>query len=429
MKSPLIVGCLALALSSQVVMSAFAQTAAEATPASKAAGSSQPAASSQAVAPSEEVAQAQAEFNRQFAQYKTALLGLEKVRTEYQTADEATRAKLNDEFRQQAAATQQTLNGVVTAAEKAYRLAPNSNPQITDLLVAVAKYYAVGQGMPDEPGEISGGDQYELALPVINLLVDSGAEEPRLPLWGLVSAFATNDYDLAEKYAEMAQISGVLSAKPPDDIAEEQVTVLARRFAEAIDRYRVKWAKESAIRAAEAKADDLPRVRLTTTQGDIVVELFENEAPQTVANFLTLVKKGFYDGVTFHRVIPKFMAQGGDPQGDGSGGPGYAIRCECYEPDARMHFRGSLSMAHSGRDTGGSQFFLTFVPTEHLDGIHTVFGRVIEGMDVLAQLQHRIPNADERKNRALPEPDEIIKAEVLRDRGHEYTFEKLPARG
>lgn len=382
----------------------------------------------EATTSTETTAQAKAEFDRQFAEYKSALLGMEKLRTQYQTADGATRDELNREFKKQAVATQRLLDNVAVAAEEAYRLAPNSDPQITNLLVAIAKYYAVGEGIPNSQDYIRGGDQYELALPVINVLVEGGAEEPRLPLWGLVCAFVTNDYDLAEKYAEMAQISGVLDAKPPEDTAEQQMTSLARQYAASIDEYRAKWAKESAIRDAEAKADDLPRVRLTTTQGDIVVELFENEAPQTVANFLTLVKKGFYNGLTFHRVLPKFMAQGGDPEGTGKGGPGYAIRCECYEPDARMHFRGSLSMAHAGRDTGGSQFFLTFIPTGHLDGRHTVFGRVIEGMDVLGRLQQCNPGGGGPGRGPLPDPDEIIEAQVIRDRGHEYTFEKLPAR-
>jgi cyclophilin family peptidyl-prolyl cis-trans isomerase len=198
---------------------------------------------------------------------------------------------------------------------------------------------------------------------------------------------------------------------------------LVMQYAELIGRYRELWAKEQAIRAAEAKVDDLPRVKLKTSKGDIVIELFENEAPQSTANFLTLVKSGFYDGVAFHRVLPQFMAQGGDPKGDGSGGPGYSIRCECYQPNYRHHFRGSFSMAHAGRDTGGSQFFLTFVPTPHLDGKHTVFGRVIEGIEVLGELQKRDPEASNP-----PAPDKIIKAEALRDRGHEYKFEKLPGR-
>ena len=330
MMRSLIVGCLVWALSGQVGTAAPAQKTLEATPSA------------------ESAAQAKARFDNLFGKYKEALLGLEQLRTQYQTADGNKRDELNSEFKKQAADTQKLLDSVVVAAEEAYRLAPNTDQRITDLLVAVAKYYAVGDSLPDSKEYVRGGDQYELALPVINLLLENGAEEPRLPVWGLVSAFATNDYDLAEKYAEMAQISGVLSAKPPEEPAEQQITSLAQQYAGSIGQYRAKWAKESAIRAAEAKADDLPRVRLTTTQGDIVLELFENEAPQSVANFLTLVKKGFYDGLTFHRVIPKFMAQGGDPRGTGTGGPGYSIHDECYQPNARMHFRGSLSMAARG---------------------------------------------------------------------------------
>jgi cyclophilin family peptidyl-prolyl cis-trans isomerase len=168
----------------------------------------------------------------------------------------------------------------------------------------------------------------------------------------------------------------------------------------------------------------LPRVKLTTSKGDIVIELFENEAPNTVANFISLVEKGFYDGTPFHRVIAGFMAQGGDPTGTGTGGPGYTIACEVDAPDARQHFRGTLSMAHAGPDTGGSQFFLTFRPTDHLDGKHTVFGRVIEGFNVLPLL---IRTQDDQ-GRPVPGviPDKITKAEVVRKRSHPYEPDKLP---
>lgn len=179
---------------------------------------------------------------------------------------------------------------------------------------------------------------------------------------------------------------------------------------------------EISIRQKEHQANDLPQVKLTTSKGDIVVELFENEAPNTVANFISLVKSKFYDGLKFHRVMEGFMAQGGDPKGDGSGGPDYQIKCECYSPNFRKHFTGSLSMAHAGRDTGGSQFFLTFKATSHLDGRHTVFGRVVSGMDVLDNLTRNSTDAG-------PIPgvgaDTIISAVVLRDRGHEYVPEKV----
>ncbi len=121
---------------------------------------------------------------------------------------------------------------------------------------------------------------------------------------------------------------------------------------------------------------------IETEHGTMVVDLYPNEAPGTVANFAKLAKSGFYDGLTFHRVIPNFVIQGGDPKGNGTGGPGYTIKCET-EGNPHKHLRGSLSMAHAGKDTGGSQFFICHSPQAHLDGVHTVFGRVVEGLDVV----------------------------------------------
>ena len=121
---------------------------------------------------------------------------------------------------------------------------------------------------------------------------------------------------------------------------------------------------------------------IQTKKGDIELELFEKDAPNTVANFVKLINEGFYDGLTFHRVIPNFVIQGGCPKGNGTGGPGYTIKCET-EGNPNKHGTGALSMAHAGKDTGGSQFFITHSPQPHLDGVHTVFGQVIEGMDVV----------------------------------------------
>lgn len=111
---------------------------------------------------------------------------------------------------------------------------------------------------------------------------------------------------------------------------------------------------------------------METAKGTIHLELFEADAPNTVKNFTDLAKKGYYDGLIFHRVIPGFMIQGGCPTGTGTGGPGYQIDCEI---NSQKHTPGTLSMAHAGPDTGGSQFFITHVATPHLDGVHTVFGR------------------------------------------------------
>lgn len=128
-----------------------------------------------------------------------------------------------------------------------------------------------------------------------------------------------------------------------------------------------------------------------TAKGDIVFELFAKDAPNTVNNFVFLAREGFYDNTTFHRVLPGFMAQGGDPTGTGSGGPGYRFADE-FVPTLRHDKPGVLSMANAGPGTNGSQFFLTHVPTPHLDDRHAVFGNLMEGMDVLLALTPRDPS-------------------------------------
>jgi peptidyl-prolyl cis-trans isomerase B (cyclophilin B) len=130
-----------------------------------------------------------------------------------------------------------------------------------------------------------------------------------------------------------------------------------------------------------------------TERGEFDVELFAADAPLTVENFVNLARAGFYDGTTFHRVIPGFMAQGGDPTGTGRGGPGYQFSDE-FGSSHRHDAAGVLSMANAGPNTNGSQFFITFGPTPHLDGKHTVFGRVTNGMDVVNALRERDPGRD-----------------------------------
>lgn len=136
-----------------------------------------------------------------------------------------------------------------------------------------------------------------------------------------------------------------------------------------------------------------------TQKGDMKIELFGDDAPQTVLNFATLARDGFYKGLNFHRVIPNFVIQGGCPHGTGTGGPGWRIRCEC-DGQVNRHERGSLSMAHAGRDTGGSQFFICHSAQPHLDGVHTIFGRVMgeDGLNVLD---------------AIRQGDKIIDIEIL----------------
>ncbi len=131
-----------------------------------------------------------------------------------------------------------------------------------------------------------------------------------------------------------------------------------------------------------------------TNRGDFTVDLFAREAPQTVNNFVFLARDGFYDGTTFHRVIDGFMAQGGDPTATGTGGPGYQWADERSALALKHDAAGILSMANAGPNTNGSQFFITFAPTPHLNGKHAVFGKVVSGMDVVRSIRIRDPQRD-----------------------------------
>ena len=280
------------------------------------------------------------------------------------------------------------------AATDAYKAAPNADQDLTRLLVGIT-------------ANDLRNDRYEDAGQLAGLLIKNECPEKVIYALAGSAAYCSDDFALAEKYLTVAREADALDGA-------------SQMYATDANLAGKLWAKEQQLRQAEAAADDLPRVLMKTTKGDMVIELYENEAPQTVGNFVSLVEKGFYNGLTFHRVLPGFMAQGGCPDGTGAGGPGYDIYCECQKPEHRNHFRGTLSMAHAGKDTGGSQFFLTFRRTSHLDGVHTVFGRVIEGLDVLEKLQRIDPQRP-----SGVEPDKIIEAKVLRKRDHKYEPTKV----
>ncbi|HDD67490.1 MAG TPA: peptidylprolyl isomerase [Candidatus Thorarchaeota archaeon] len=158
------------------------------------------------------------------------------------------------------------------------------------------------------------------------------------------------------------------------------------------------------------------KVRMETEKGTIMLELWSDDAVNTVKNFVELARSGFYDGLTFHRVVDNFVVQGGDPLGNGTGGPGYAIPCET-SGSRQKHVNGALSMAHAGRDTGGSQFFIVLNEKNcrHLDGRHTVFGQVTEGFDVV----QRIRQGDKMLKVEVLEVDPVIE---------QHELIKLPAR-
>ena len=264
-----------------------------------------------------------------------------------------------------------------------------------------------------------------------------------------------SDYHLrTNNYKRLIAVLSAAPADPTDDpeavLTLSQCFFAQHRFGEALDTlesipveataqnttlsdridqlrndyesYLELWPFEQVIRSTEEAVDDLPRVELITARGRIVVELFENEAPNTVANFISLVEAGFYDGTKFHRVEQNFMAQGGDPNTKpgatgipGQGGPGYRIPDEHTRQGARNHFAGSLAMAKTtAPHTAGSGFFLTHEPRPDLNGKHTVFGRILEGLDVA---------------RGLKINDVLVSAAVLRKRGHDYSPDSLPELG
>ena len=334
-------------------------------------------------------------FAALFEQWKSRLKKIREVGKRYADIkgdSEAERAEQNairNEFQQLISQGEDLLIEMRSVGIAAHKAAPHENRQVTKFLMLLIE-------------DDCGRDDYEPAAELARLLLEDDPEETSLYNWAGVAQFCTNQFEEAEENLSKASARSGLSDR-------------GQTYFDLVGEYQTYWASERKIQEQEQQKGDLPQVCLETSKGEIVIALFEDQAPNSVANFISLIEKGFYNGLTFHRVLEGFMAQGGCPEGTGSGGPGYNIPCECIREDHRKHFRGSLSMAHAGQDTGGSQFFLTFVPTSHLNERHTVFGRVIEGMDVLSKLQRRDPSGT-----SSLEPDRILKAEVISKRDHPY---------
>jgi cyclophilin family peptidyl-prolyl cis-trans isomerase len=346
--------------------------------------------------PAAEAEPAQQRYEQLLVEWKERLKQLRAIQTEYHETPAEEAQAVRERWTATVDEIQQLIPELREAAKEAYLAAPNEDRQLTRFLAQLVQ-------------DAASRDDYEVAAELSRLLIDNEAGIREIYNFAGISHFAQHQFDRAEQYLKQADAAGTL-----DDRSKGLFGI--------INEYRSLWEEEQSLREQERQKDDLPRVRLETTKGDIILELFEDQAPETVGNFVSLVEKNFYDGVTFHRVLPGFMAQTGDPAGDGSGGPGYRIYSEAQVDGARKHFRGSLSMANTGQpNSGGSQFFITFLPTPQLNGGHTVFGRVIEGFDVLSELQRRDP----QESPPLPEPDRILEAEVLRKRDHAYVPNKV----
>ena len=278
---------------------------------------------------------------------------------------------------------------------------PNEDNVLTQLLLKLAE-------------DAMEKNDFDVVANMTSTMLNSGCTVRSLYNLAGISMFCVHEFEVAKVFLTKAE-------------ELEEISEMAIGDLKDIDSYIEFWNREQEIRTAEAEADKLPRITFKTTRGDIVIELFENEAPGTVGNMISLVSSGFYDNLKFHRVLQNFMAQGGCPKGDGTGGPGYEILDECdpaTHPSRRIHFAGTLSMANQGTpNTGGSQFFITVRPTSFLNNKHTVFGRVIEGIDVVRALQQIDPEKPDPSVTA----DRILEAVVTRT-GLKPVEEYLPAK-
>lgn len=332
-------------------------------------------------------------YDAKLAQWKQMLKDLQTLRAEFDTAKPSQIPGIRKQWDEIVSQGDMLFPELRTAALAAFVEDPQTRDRaLVRMLIELA-------------GEALLADDYETCEHISVTMLEAGSNERKLHDMIGISSFANHKFSEAEVAFKRAEQVG-------------EISQMGRNYyGEVKNGYIEFWKKEAEIRKAEAHADDLPRVKLTTSKGDIIIELFENEAPETVGNFINLVEQGYYDGLKFHRVLQNFMAQTGCPKGDGSGGPGYRIYCECLtRNDHRKFFTGSLGMAHGGPNTGGSQFFITFRPTANLNGKHTCFGRVIQGLEIAREITKINPEKPDAK----VQPDKVITAEVLRKRDHDY---------
>lgn len=295
---------------------------------------------------------------------------------------------------------QALIEQIVPLAQRVYDRSPGGDKELDDFMVRVQNYlFATGQ--------------IEKSYRLGKKILDKAPGHPIAEMLLARAALMSNRFEEARE----------LFAKHPE--IAQRLTVTEQNLYTDLDTLINQYQEELAIQAKEAEADDLPRVELKTTKGTIVVELFENQAPETVGNFISLVESGFYTNTQFHRVIRYFMAQGGGRTAEGRPHqPDYTIFDEAYRPDIRRHFRGVISMAKSSvPHSARCEFFITTAPTLYLDGNHTAFGRVIEGMEVVEMLTvtyRTDPETGESEAIDSVTPDLLLSAKVLRKRDHEY---------
>lgn len=342
-------------------------------------------------APSAEALAARQEFDQAIKPWRRLARQMQELRTRFLASNAENRKVVREEYGKVLTDSERVLRELVPVLKKAYAANP-ADPELSELMITLAKLFF-------------DGDKFESSLELAEGLI--AQDSPSIGAYDIAgqSAHELDRLDDAEKYFRLGLEKNALSP-------------FGRQLLEELPQRRTLVEAEMARRAADEAKGDLPRMRLHTTRGDIVLELFEDDAPNTVASFLGLVADGFFDDLAFHRVISGFGAMSGSPTSDGQGGPGYETLVENDSAHARPHLRGAVSMVPLTKRTNGSQFFITLRPSraKGLDGKQTVFGRVIEGMDVATWL-HRY---DAQEPNSLFEPDRILEATIIRRRGHRY---------
>lgn len=342
----------------------------------------------------------ESDFQAKFSAYREVSSQIEQLQKDFEEAaknqDQAKIKEIQAKAPVILKQAEAAFMNAVPVAVQLYSKTDGSNEELSQFMLMYANYLLTV-------------DNYDAAYQLFASFLSKGMHKAHPEIFEMagISAFGSNRFNAAKKCFNYAT-----QTKTP-------LSQQAQMYRDSITNYYEKeWMLETQKEQQEAQANNLPEVLIRTTAGDMKVVLYENEAPNTVASFITLVEKGFYNGLTFHRVLPGFMAQGGCPKGDGTGDAGYKLPEEFSKPDARKHFRGSLAMARSqDPNSAGSQFYISFLPTQFLDGQYTVFGRVVEGLDTLSKIERVDPE------RMFPgqKKTQIIEMRVLRKRNHDYS--------
>ncbi len=346
-----------------------------------------------------EIAAAQKEYDDALAELRKLTKEATRARVAFQAGTREESEAHRREWDAAVEAGERQRNVLEQAALRLLGLRPKPPKELLELVNQIHGSYVLG-------GQLSRAERVAQALrgPL--------AEDEGFQSRDAIAAIYSNNFEAAEKFrASYGHLIGEMPAE------------LQQLFA-SLPELKQKYEREQKFLAEDAAGEPLPRVVLKTTKGRIEVELFEDQAPDTVGNFIYLVQNGFYTNINFHRVIDGFMAQTGGYGTDKlSRDPGYTIFDEYDLAEARHHFQGYLSMANANvPQSASSQFFFTLTPTPHLDGKHTVFGRIISGQEVLESLvkTHQVDREGQEKEIPGITPDYIISAEVIRKRDHEY---------